>query len=80
MILSTSNYGLLGYKQDVCYVEFNGNIFVNRSYTIKDAIRKIKRNTKEFETKQAVDQMRKANENIVFTDLDMVDKFPEYFV
>lgn len=63
------------------YLEFNGNVFVNRSVTIKDAIRKIKKQTKEFNTKQAKDQMVAVDKAIVkYSYNDLTISFPEYFI
>lgn len=71
----------LGGPRVLRFLEFNDNVFVNRSVDIKSAIRKIRKKRTEFSTKQAISQMKSVAEAEVSYDMTkLMEVFPEHFI
>jgi hypothetical protein len=83
ILIERQEISWLGGPTALNFLEYNGAVFVNRSSTIEEAIRKIKKHSKEFHTKQSKDQMERVQSAKVvgYNDInELMDNFPEYFI
>ena len=70
----------LGGRTITVYKEYLNDVFVNSSKSLESAFYKITRELTEFSTRQSTRQMQKVNANIICTNENMEELFPEYFL
>ena len=82
ILIETEEAPILGaYNKEIVFKQYNNNIFVNRSYTIKEALKKIKLKRTQYCTLQSIDQMDRVFEcKEICTSENIRDKYPEYLI
>lgn len=82
ILIETQEYPHLGaYRKETVFLQYNDDNFVNRSSTVKEALKKIKLKRTQYCTHQSIDQMERVFESKeICTSENIRDKYPEYLI